>query len=30
MDAYFWLYAALNALYLGRGWLGLVLRFGRS
>ncbi|HEY5145724.1 MAG TPA: CDP-alcohol phosphatidyltransferase family protein [Polyangiaceae bacterium] len=30
MDAYFWLYVALNALYLGRGWLGLVVRFGRS
>ena len=29
MDAYLWLYIALNALYLGRGWLGLVLRFGR-
>lgn len=30
LDAYFWLYLALNSLYLGRGWLGLVLRFGRS
>jgi hypothetical protein len=30
MDAYFWLYVALNALYLARGWLGLVVRFGRS
>ncbi|HTB75760.1 MAG TPA: CDP-alcohol phosphatidyltransferase family protein [Polyangiaceae bacterium] len=30
MDAYLWLYVALNALYLGRGWLGLVLRFGRT
>jgi CDP-alcohol phosphatidyltransferase len=29
MDVYLWLYIALNALYLGRGWLGLVLRFGR-
>ena len=29
MDAYLWLYIALNALYLGRGWLGLVVRFGR-
>jgi hypothetical protein len=28
-EAYFWLYIALNALYLARGWLGLVLRFGR-
>ena len=29
MDAYFWVYVTLNALYLGRGWLGLTLRFGR-
>ncbi len=30
LDAFFWLYASLNALYLGKGWLGLILRFGRS
>ena len=30
MDAYMWLWIALNTLYLGRGWLGLLLRFGRS
>lgn len=30
MDAYLWTWIALNALYLARGWLGLVLRFGRS
>jgi phosphatidylglycerophosphate synthase len=30
LDAYLWLYIALNALYLARGWLGLVLRFGRG
>ncbi len=30
MDVYFWLYVALNALYLARGWLGLVVRFGRG
>jgi hypothetical protein len=30
MDAYLWLYIALNALYLARGWLGLTLRFGRT
>ena len=30
LDAYLWLWIALNALYLARGWLGLVLRFGRS
>jgi phosphatidylglycerophosphate synthase len=29
LDVFFWLYACLNALYLGRGWLGLALRFGR-
>jgi phosphatidylglycerophosphate synthase len=29
LDLFFWLYAGLNALYLARGWLGLVLRFGR-
>jgi phosphatidylglycerophosphate synthase len=30
MDLYLWIWIALNALYLARGWLGLVLRFGRS
>ena len=30
MDAYLWIWIALNAMYLARGWLGLVLRFGRS
>ena len=30
LDAYLWLWMALNALYLARGWLGLVLRFGRG
>jgi len=29
LDAFFWMYIALNLLYLARGWLGLVLRFGR-
>jgi len=29
LDVYFWIYLALNALYLARGWLGLLLRFGR-
>jgi phosphatidylglycerophosphate synthase len=28
-DAYLWLYITLNAVYLARGWLGLVIRFGR-
>jgi phosphatidylglycerophosphate synthase len=30
LDAYLWLWIALNALYLARGWLGLLLRFGRG
>jgi phosphatidylglycerophosphate synthase len=30
LEAYLWVYAALNALYLVRGWLGLILRFGRT
>ncbi len=30
MDAYLWIWMALNALYLARGWLGLLRRFGRS
>lgn len=29
-DAFFWMYAALNLLYLAKGWLGLVVRFGRA
>jgi hypothetical protein len=29
MDAYLWLYIALNAAYLARGWIGLLLRFWR-
>ncbi len=29
-DVFFWMYASLNLLYLAKGWLGLVLRFGRS
>jgi phosphatidylglycerophosphate synthase len=29
MDAYLWLYVALNLVYLARGWLGLVVRFGK-
>jgi phosphatidylglycerophosphate synthase len=28
-DVFFWMYLALNFLYLGRGWLGIILRFGR-
>jgi phosphatidylglycerophosphate synthase len=30
LEVFFWIYAANNLLYLGRGWLGLVLRFGRA
>lgn len=29
LDVFFWMYVALNLLYLARGWLGLMLRFGR-
>ncbi len=29
LEAYMWLWIALNVLYLGRGWLGVVVRFGR-
>jgi len=28
-DVFFWVYACLNALYLARGWLGLIIRFGK-
>lgn len=30
MDAYLWIYIALNAAYVARGWAGLAARFGRS
>ncbi len=30
LEVFFWIYLAINLLYLGRGWLGLVLRFGRG
>jgi hypothetical protein len=30
MDVYLWIWTALNAVYLARGWMGLVLRFGRG
>jgi hypothetical protein len=29
LELFFWLYGAVNLLYLGRGWLGLAWRFGR-
>jgi hypothetical protein len=30
LDVFFWIYSLNNLLYLGRGWLGLLLRFGRG
>ena len=30
LDVYLWVWIALNGVYLARGWLGLVLRFGRG
>ncbi|MGA7124630.1 MAG: CDP-alcohol phosphatidyltransferase family protein [Polyangiaceae bacterium] len=30
MDVYFWVWIALNAVYLARGWIGLLVRFGRG
>src|SRR5690606_36151445 len=29
LDVMFWIYASINLLYLGRGWLGILVRFGR-
>jgi phosphatidylglycerophosphate synthase len=29
LDLFFWIYVAINGLYLARGWLALTLRFGR-
>lgn len=29
LDLFFWMYIALNGLYLARGWLGIIIRFGR-
>jgi len=29
LDLFFWIYVGINLLYLARGWLGLILRFGR-
>jgi phosphatidylglycerophosphate synthase len=28
LDLFFWVYALINLAYLGRGWLGLLVRFG--
>lgn len=30
LDLFFWVYVLINLAYLGRGWLGIILRFGRS
>ncbi len=30
LEVFFWVYASINLLYLGRGWLGILLRFGRT
>lgn len=30
LDVFFFVYIAINGLYLARGWLGLLLRFGRG
>jgi phosphatidylserine synthase len=30
LDVFFWTYVGINLLYLARGWLGIVLRFGRG
>src|SRR5438128_223121 len=29
LDVFFWMYISINLLYLARGWLGLIIRFGR-
>lgn len=29
LDVFFWTYVTINSLYLGKGWAGLILRFGR-
>jgi phosphatidylglycerophosphate synthase len=29
LDVFFWIYVAINLLYLGQGWLGLLIRLGR-
>jgi len=30
LDVFFWIYVSINLLYLARGWLGIVRRFGLS
>ena len=30
LDLFFWVYVLINLAYLGRGWLGIIVRFGRA
>ena len=30
LELFFWIYVSINLLYLAKGWLGLILRFGRA
>ena len=30
LDLFFWIYVLINLAYLGRGWLGIIVRFGRA
>lgn len=30
LDVFFWVYVTINLMYLGRGWLGIIVRFGRA
>ena len=30
LEVFFWVYALINLMYLGQGWLGILLRFGRK
>jgi phosphatidylglycerophosphate synthase len=30
LDLFFWIYVLINLAYLGRGWLGIILRFGAA
>ncbi len=29
LDVFFWIYVLIHLAYLGRGWLGIIVRFGR-
>jgi CDP-alcohol phosphatidyltransferase len=30
LDVFFWIYVLIHLAYLGRGWLGIIVRFGRT